>query len=141
MDLIRIQQTGSPIRRHHKQRQTLIGLGLNMIGRIAEVPFTPSTWGMIHKVRHLVRFPDEELFEEHRLVRPQPVDEAADQELMRQLVFNPHQLVLEPFTKEEMRGRKTPDFKLLKGGKLVGYCELKSPRDDWIFDVPADVNP
>jgi hypothetical protein len=114
---------------------------LNSPGRIAEVPFTSSTWGMIHKVRHLVRFPDEDLFEEHRLVRPQPVDEVADKELMRQLVFNPHQILLEPFTQEEMRGRKTPDFKLIKAGTLVGYCELKSPRDDWIFDVPADLKP
>src|SRR6266702_4352548 len=104
MDLIRIQQTGSPIRRHHKQRQTLIGLGLNKIGRIAEVPFTPSTWGMIHKVRHLIRFVDEELFEEHRLVRPQPEDEAADRELMRRLVFDRRQIVLEAFTKKEMDG-------------------------------------
>jgi ribosomal protein L30 len=139
MDLVRIQQTRSPIRRHHNQRRTLIGLGLNKIGRIAEVPFTSSTWGMIHKVWHLVRFPDEDLFGEHRLVRPQPVDEVADKELMRQLVFNPHQILLEPFTQEEMRGRKTPDFKLIKAGTLVGYCELKSPRDDWIFDVPADL--
>jgi large subunit ribosomal protein L30 len=141
MDLVRIQQTRSPIRRHHKQRRTLIGLGLNKIGRIAEVPFTSSTWGMIYKVRHLVRFPDEDLFEEHRVVRPQPVDEAADKELMRQLVFNLHQILLEPFTQEEMHGRKTPDFKLIKAGKLVGYCELKSPRDDWIFDVPTDLKP
>jgi ribosomal protein L30 len=141
MDLIRIQQTGSPIRRHHKQRQTLLGLGLNKIGRVAEVPFTPSTWGMIQKVRHLVRFVDEELFDGHRLVRPQPVDEAADRELMRRLVFNGRQIVLEPFNKEEMHGRKTPDFKLLKEGKLVGFCELKSPRDDWIFDVPTDLKP
>lgn len=141
MDLIRIQQTGSPIRRHHKQRQTLIGLGLNKIGRVAAVPFTPSTWGMIQKVSHLVRLVDEALFEEHRLVRPQPVDEAADRELTRRLVFNGRQIVLESFTKEEMQGRKTPDFKLLKDGKLVGFCELKSPRDDWVFDVPADLKP
>ena len=40
---------------------------------------------MIQKVRHLIHFPDEELFEEHRLVLPQPKDEAAD---VRQLVFN-----------------------------------------------------
>jgi large subunit ribosomal protein L30 len=55
---IRIQQTGSPIRRSLDQRQTLIGLGLNKIGRIAELPDTPSTRGMIVKVRHLVRVLD-----------------------------------------------------------------------------------
>ncbi len=52
---IKIEQTGSPIRRIHQQRETLIGLGLNRIGRVAEVPDTPSTRGMIAKVAHLVR--------------------------------------------------------------------------------------
>lgn len=141
MDLVRIQQITSPTRRHRNQRRTLIGLGLNKIGRIAEVPFTPSTWGMIQKVRHLVGFPDEELFEQHRLVRPQPMVEDADIRLMRELLFDRHNIVLERFSKAEMTGRKTPDFKLLKDGKLVGYCELKSPRDDWIFETPADLTP
>ena len=53
--LIRIEQIGSPIRRHHSQRETLIGLGLNKIGRVKEVPDTPATRGMIAKVHHLVR--------------------------------------------------------------------------------------
>ena len=52
---IKIEQIGSPIRRHHTQRATLIGLGLNRIGRLAELPDTPQTRGMIAKVRHLVR--------------------------------------------------------------------------------------
>jgi large subunit ribosomal protein L30 len=55
---IKIEQTGSPIRRHHTQRETLIGLGLNRIGRVAQVPDTPQTRGMIAKVRHLVRVVD-----------------------------------------------------------------------------------
>jgi large subunit ribosomal protein L30 len=52
---IKVQQIGSPIRREHSQRETLIGLGLNKIGRVAELPDTPSTRGMITKVKHLVR--------------------------------------------------------------------------------------
>jgi len=52
---IKVQQTGSPIRREYTQRDTLIGLGLNKIGRVAELPDTPSTRGMIAKVAHLVR--------------------------------------------------------------------------------------
>ena len=52
---IRIEQTGSPIRRHHSQRETLIGLGLNRIGRVVDLPDTPATRGMITKVKHLVR--------------------------------------------------------------------------------------
>ena len=53
--MIKVEQTGSPIRRHHTQRETLIGLGLNRIGRVAELPDTPQTRGMIAKVSHLVR--------------------------------------------------------------------------------------
>jgi large subunit ribosomal protein L30 len=52
---IKIEQTGSPIRRHHTQRKTLIGLGLNRIGRVAQVPDTPAVRGMLAKVKHLVR--------------------------------------------------------------------------------------
>jgi large subunit ribosomal protein L30 len=53
--VIKIKQTGSPIRRHHSQRETLIGLGLNRIGRVSEVPDTPQMRGMIAKVHHLVQ--------------------------------------------------------------------------------------
>jgi large subunit ribosomal protein L30 len=58
---IRVKQIGSPIRRRFDQRQTLIGLGLNRIDRVAELPDTPSTRGMIAKVQHLVQVlkPDE----------------------------------------------------------------------------------
>jgi len=52
---MKIEQVGSPIRRHFDQRSTLIGLGLNKIGRVNEVPDTPATRGMIRKVQHLVR--------------------------------------------------------------------------------------
>jgi large subunit ribosomal protein L30 len=55
---IKVQQTGSPIRRENVQRTTLIGLGLNKIGRVSELPDTPATRGMIDKVRHLVRVVD-----------------------------------------------------------------------------------
>ena len=56
--MINIEQTGSPIRRHHSQRETLIGLGLNGIGRVVQLPDTPQTRGMIGKVKHLVRVVD-----------------------------------------------------------------------------------
>ncbi len=52
---IKVEQVGGPARRHHDQRKTLVGLGLNKIGRIKDLPDTPSTRGMIHKIRHLVR--------------------------------------------------------------------------------------
>ena len=56
---IKIQQTGSPMRRHHRQRETLVGLKLNKIGRIAELVDTPQTRGMIAKVAHLLRVVEE----------------------------------------------------------------------------------
>jgi large subunit ribosomal protein L30 len=56
---IKVMQIGSPLRRDHTQRETLIGLGLNKIGRQRELPDNPATQGMLRKVRHLVRVVDE----------------------------------------------------------------------------------
>ncbi len=53
--IIKVQQTGSPMRRHRSQRETLVGLRLNRIGRVSELEDTPSVRGMIAKVAHLVR--------------------------------------------------------------------------------------
>ena len=48
---IKVKQIGSPIRRHHTQRETLIGLGLNRINRVAE-PFDNGVdQGRIHDER------------------------------------------------------------------------------------------
>ena len=52
---ITIEQTGSPIGRPHQQRETLVGLGLNRIGRRASLEDTPAVRGMVAKVAHLVR--------------------------------------------------------------------------------------
>ena len=51
---ITITQKKSPIGRQSYQRKTLIGLGLNKIGRSKELEDTPSIRGMISKVKHLV---------------------------------------------------------------------------------------
>jgi large subunit ribosomal protein L30 len=51
---IRVRQTASPQRRHHRQRETLIGLKLNKIGRVAELRDSPQTRGMIATVAHLI---------------------------------------------------------------------------------------
>ena len=56
--ILKVEQTGSPMRREHTQRETLIGLGLNKIGRSRDLPDTPMTRGMIAKVKHLVRIVD-----------------------------------------------------------------------------------
>jgi large subunit ribosomal protein L30 len=52
---IKVKQIASAMRRHHTQRETLVGLKLNKIGRVAELVDTPATRGMIAKVAHLVR--------------------------------------------------------------------------------------
>jgi large subunit ribosomal protein L30 len=52
---VTVQQTGSPLRREHTQRETLVGLRLNKIGRVAKLVDSPQTRGMIAKVAHLVR--------------------------------------------------------------------------------------
>ena len=52
---IKVMQTASAIRRQQVQRQTLIGLKLNKIGRVAELQDTPEVRGMINRVHHLVR--------------------------------------------------------------------------------------
>ncbi|MBX9822215.1 50S ribosomal protein L30 [Afipia birgiae] len=56
---IKVEQTGSPIRRQAAQRATLIGLRLNKIGRVSELQDSPSVRGMIDRVKHLVRVVDE----------------------------------------------------------------------------------
>ena len=52
--MVTVEQYASPARRQADQRATLVGLGLNKIGRIAELVDTPATRGMIAKVAHLV---------------------------------------------------------------------------------------
>ena len=56
--MITLEQTVSAIGRRIDQRQTLIGLGLNKIGRRSAVLDTPAARGMIAKVAHLVRVID-----------------------------------------------------------------------------------
>ena len=50
-----VTQVRSAIGREASQRKTLIGLGLNKIGRARELEDTPAVRGMINKVKHLVR--------------------------------------------------------------------------------------
>ena len=56
---VTIEQIASANRRPQIQGQTLIGLGLNKIGRQRTLDDTPAVRGMINKVRHLVRLVDE----------------------------------------------------------------------------------
>ena len=56
--MITLEQTGSANRRPERQTQTLIGLGLNKIGRRSTVEDTAAVRGMLNKVLHLVRVVD-----------------------------------------------------------------------------------
>ena len=52
---VTVEQIGSPIGREDYQRRTLIGLGLNKMGRTRVLEDTPAIRGMIQRVHHLVR--------------------------------------------------------------------------------------
>ena len=57
--MITVKQTGSPFRREKSQRATLVGLGLNKIGRTRTLKDTPEVRGMITKVQHMVEIVEE----------------------------------------------------------------------------------
>ena len=52
---VRVTQVASGYGRKKGQQATLVGLGLNKIGRTRELEDTPAVRGMIAKVAHLVR--------------------------------------------------------------------------------------
>lgn len=59
-DRVTVEQIKSPIGRPGSQRATLVGLGLNRIGRRSSLENTPAVRGMIAKVAHLVRVIEDE---------------------------------------------------------------------------------
>ncbi|HML30966.1 MAG TPA: 50S ribosomal protein L30 [Hyphomicrobium sp.] len=52
---ITLKQVRSPNRRPERQAETLIGLGLNKLGRTSTLEDTPAVRGMLKKVQHLVQ--------------------------------------------------------------------------------------
>ncbi|GHF01029.1 MULTISPECIES: 50S ribosomal protein L30 [Aliiroseovarius] len=54
-----VKQIGSPIRRPAKQRQTLIGLGLNKMHKTRELEDTPAVRGMVASIPHMVEIIEE----------------------------------------------------------------------------------
>lgn len=54
-ETVKVTQISSPIGREESQRKTLIGLGLNKIGRSRLLEATPSVLGMVTKVKHLLK--------------------------------------------------------------------------------------
>jgi large subunit ribosomal protein L30 len=55
---IAVEQVRSANRRPERQTQTLIGLGLNKLGRKVTLEDTPAVRGMLKKVQHLVQVVD-----------------------------------------------------------------------------------
>ena len=53
---IKVIQIASPIGRQGYQKKCLIGLGLNKINRSRVLPYNESIFGMVNKVKHLVKF-------------------------------------------------------------------------------------
>ena len=50
-----LEQIGSPARRPGIQRDVLVGLGLDKLHRRKTLQNTDAVWGMVCKVRHMVR--------------------------------------------------------------------------------------
>lgn len=55
---ITLKQIGSPIRRPDKQRQMLIGLGLNKMHKVVTRQDTPEVRGAVAKLPHMVQIVD-----------------------------------------------------------------------------------
>jgi large subunit ribosomal protein L30 len=55
---VRVTQVASGNGRKPGQQETLVGLGLNKIGRTRELEDTPAVRGMIRNVHHLVKVED-----------------------------------------------------------------------------------
>ena len=53
---IKVVQIASPIGRQAYQRKCLIGLGLNKINRTRVLLYNDSIFGMVKKVKHLVKY-------------------------------------------------------------------------------------
>ena len=89
----------------------------------------------MRKVSHLVQINNDPAA--HKASRMHSASsEVDDVALMRELAFDANDVMLEPYDARALNTGKTPDFKLYKNGKLIGFCELKSPRDDDVFNSP-----
>jgi hypothetical protein len=66
-------------------------------------------------------------------------NEEADLALVDELVARPAGFILERIeaTPQEQR----PDFRMVSWRGLAGYCEVKSPRDDWLDDQLEQATP
>jgi hypothetical protein len=61
--------------------------------------------------------------------------ESSDLALVKRLVLQPRGLSTKSFSRAERMSSKTPDLKIFCDEELLGYCEVKSPRDEWLDDL------
>lgn len=55
LPMIKIQQIGSPIRRHKNQALHLKALGLGKMNKVRELEANPVVLGLIRKASHMIR--------------------------------------------------------------------------------------
>jgi hypothetical protein len=67
--------------------------------------------------------------------------EEPDLRLAEELVFAQRGLDVQRFSRAETVAGRTPDFRVTQAGELVAFCEVKSPRDDWLKDQLAAASP
>jgi hypothetical protein len=104
---------------------------------VSRLPDTPATRGMIDMVRHLVKITHDPAAPRIAVDPPAP-DEAADIQLLQDLICDANGIILEPYDKVALNRGKTPDFKLMKDSDLVGYCEMKSLFDPEALEDPPE---
>jgi hypothetical protein len=68
-------------------------------------------------------------------------NEDPDLRLVEELLFAPRNLVLQRFSRAETLTGRTPDFRVFRADELAAFCEVKSPRDDWLHDQLDDAPP
>ena len=68
-------------------------------------------------------------------------DEEPDLKLAEELIFRGRGLTLERFDPAATLAGRTPDFRVLLGDTLKAFCEVKSPRDDWLDDQIEAASP
>jgi hypothetical protein len=71
---------------------------------------------------------------------PRAPAELHDLELVAEW-FAANGLYAQRFTDAEARAGKTPDFRLWRNSQHVAYCEVKSPRDEWLDDQLKNAAP
>ena len=69
------------------------------------------------------------------------LSDGQDLKLAEEPIFRGRGLTLEGFDRADTLAGRTPDFRVLLGDTLKAFCEVKSPRDDWLDDQIEAASP